>query len=57
MDECIRAEYLQDPDYNVNINLNFKIKNVNSMKIAKHGVLNRFCKFRYLDQHASIKKS
>ena len=47
MDECIKAEYLQDPDFNV----------VNSMKIGKCGVLNRSCKFCYFDQHASIKKS
>ena len=58
MDECIKAECLQDPDYNVEQEFTLqKLKNVNSMKIGKRGVLNRSCKFSYFDQHASIKKS
>ena len=55
MEECIKAEYLQDPDYNVEQEFKLQLKNVNSMKMGKRGVLNRSCKFCYLGQHASIK--
>ena len=43
--------------YPVQCEHSLKFKNINAMQTGKCGILNRYCQFCYLDQHASIKKS
>ena len=54
-----QSKYLQGPEYNVEIEQEFKtskLTNINSIKIGKWGILNKSCHFCYLDQHAFIEK-